>query len=169
MPIFVFKVVVSTLLAHGGCIGFYQGNIKLLTDDMQALRPTIFPTVPRLLNKIYDSIMAKAKGPFLLVLSDCILQWSITNSRRTIFPLKKHIQIDSFVFGSIIFYRPHLQSPKWRKICWNSPWNGSRWSWRKASSGIIPFGTRLSSSKFIRNLVEEFGLSFAVRLRSPDG
>ena len=34
-----------------------QGNTLAITEDMQALRPTIFPSVPRLLNKIYDKIM----------------------------------------------------------------------------------------------------------------
>jgi len=53
--------VCGTVLAHGAKIGFYQGDIKLLTDDMQALQPTIFPTVPRLLNRIYDTIQARAK------------------------------------------------------------------------------------------------------------
>jgi len=55
------QAVCGTVLAHGAKIGFYQGDIKLLTDDMQALQPTIFPTVPRLLNRIYDTIQARAK------------------------------------------------------------------------------------------------------------
>lgn len=55
------QAVCCTVLAHGARIGFYQGDIKLLTDDMQALRPTIFPTVPRLLNRIYDTIQTRAK------------------------------------------------------------------------------------------------------------
>jgi len=49
------------ILAVGGRIGFYQGDIKLLTSDMQALKPTLFPTVPRLLNRIHDTIRANVK------------------------------------------------------------------------------------------------------------
>jgi len=41
---------------HGGRIGFFQGDIRLLSDDMKALRPTIFPVVPRLLNRMYDKV-----------------------------------------------------------------------------------------------------------------
>lgn len=40
----------------GGCVGFYSGDIKRLNDDLLALRPTIMPAVPRLLNRVYDKI-----------------------------------------------------------------------------------------------------------------
>ena len=33
-----------------------QGNIKLLLDDIAQLRPTVFPSVPRVLNKLHDRI-----------------------------------------------------------------------------------------------------------------
>lgn len=46
----------SVVYCHGGRIGFYQGDIRLLSDDMKALRPTIFPVVPRLLNRMYDKV-----------------------------------------------------------------------------------------------------------------
>jgi len=53
------QAVVNTLFAFGGCVGFYQGDIKLLMDDMKTLRPTVFPVVPRLLNRIYDGVLSK--------------------------------------------------------------------------------------------------------------
>lgn len=40
----------------GGAVGFYSGDIKQLSGDLQALRPTIMPAVPRLLNRVYDKI-----------------------------------------------------------------------------------------------------------------
>jgi long-chain acyl-CoA synthetase len=39
-------------------IGYYQGNPLKLVDDCQQLRPAVFPSVPRLYNRIY----AKIKG-----------------------------------------------------------------------------------------------------------
>lgn len=48
-------------------MGFFQGDIKLLTDDMKTLKPTIFPVVPRLLNRIYD----KVREQLLAKLSEC--------------------------------------------------------------------------------------------------
>lgn len=45
----------------GGSIGFLSTIILKLSDDLKALKPTIFPSVPRLLNKIYDRIIAGVK------------------------------------------------------------------------------------------------------------
>nr|AKC01515.1 long-chain fatty acid CoA ligase 1 [Meretrix meretrix]AKE13176.1 long-chain fatty acid CoA ligase 1 [Meretrix meretrix] len=50
---------------HGAKIGFSSGDVKLLTDDLQALKPTVFPTVPRLLNRMYDKVIAGVKGSAL--------------------------------------------------------------------------------------------------------
>lgn len=46
----------SVVYCHGGRVGFFQGDIRLLSDDMKALCPTIFPVVPRLLNRMYDKV-----------------------------------------------------------------------------------------------------------------
>uniref|UniRef100_A0A8B9PLM9 Long-chain-fatty-acid--CoA ligase n=1 Tax=Apteryx owenii TaxID=8824 RepID=A0A8B9PLM9_APTOW len=54
------KVTESVVYCHGGRVGFFQGDIRLLSDDMKALRPTIFPVVPRLLNRMYDKIFSQA-------------------------------------------------------------------------------------------------------------
>ena len=40
----------------GARVGFYRGDVKLLIEDIQALKPTIFITVPRLLNRVYDKV-----------------------------------------------------------------------------------------------------------------
>jgi len=44
----------------GGAVGFYSGNLKTLTADMKALKPTILPAVPRFLNRLYDSCVTTA-------------------------------------------------------------------------------------------------------------
>ncbi|XP_048647860.1 long-chain-fatty-acid--CoA ligase 1 isoform X3 [Marmota marmota marmota] len=48
------------MLCHGAKIGFFQGDIRLLMDDLKVLQPTIFPVVPRLLNRMFDRIFAQA-------------------------------------------------------------------------------------------------------------
>ncbi|XP_069835883.1 long-chain-fatty-acid--CoA ligase 5 [Dendropsophus ebraccatus] len=66
------RVVQTVVFCSGAKVGFFQGDIRLLTDDMKTLRPTIFPTVPRLLNRIYDKIQSGAQTPtkkFLLDLA----------------------------------------------------------------------------------------------------
>uniref|UniRef100_A0A8C2GG56 Long-chain-fatty-acid--CoA ligase n=1 Tax=Cyprinus carpio TaxID=7962 RepID=A0A8C2GG56_CYPCA len=58
------RVVQSCLLVLIYVVGFFQGDIRLLSDDMKALQPTVFPVVPRLLNRIYDKVQSEAKTPF---------------------------------------------------------------------------------------------------------
>eukprot|EP00735_Rhodelphis_limneticus_P008670 TRINITY_DN2186_c0_g1::TRINITY_DN2186_c0_g1_i1::g.12866::m.12866 TRINITY_DN2186_c0_g1::TRINITY_DN2186_c0_g1_i1::g.12866 ORF type:complete len:815 (+),score=275.02,sp/Q8LPS1/LACS6_ARATH/43.33/5e-176,AMP-binding/PF00501.23/1.9e-90,AMP-binding_C/PF13193.1/0.024,DUF2946/PF11162.3/0.2 TRINITY_DN2186_c0_g1_i1:48-2492(+) len=54
------RAVVICMLGVGGSIGFFQGKTERIPDDLKALRPTIFPSVPRLLNRIYDKIVSGA-------------------------------------------------------------------------------------------------------------
>lgn len=43
-------------------VGFFSGNVLKLTEDMQILKPSFFPTVPRLFNRIYGKIQDGIKG-----------------------------------------------------------------------------------------------------------
>lgn len=54
------RVVECVMLCHGAKIGFFQGDIRLLMDDLKALQPTVFPVVPRLLNRMFDRIFGQA-------------------------------------------------------------------------------------------------------------
>ncbi|KAK6170877.1 hypothetical protein SNE40_019167 [Patella caerulea] len=47
---------------HGYHVGFYSGDIKNLFDDIKELKPTIFPTVPRLLTRLYDKVYSNCRG-----------------------------------------------------------------------------------------------------------
>lgn len=49
----------------GASVGFYQGDIRRLSDDMKALSPTVTPAVPRLLNRIHDKVQAEISGSCL--------------------------------------------------------------------------------------------------------
>ncbi|KAK8797427.1 hypothetical protein WA158_004635 [Blastocystis sp. Blastoise] len=57
----------TTFLAIGSHIGFYQGSPSLLTSDLRALRPTFFPSVPRLFGKIVDKIKSTANNSGIVV------------------------------------------------------------------------------------------------------
>ncbi|XP_069123934.1 long-chain-fatty-acid--CoA ligase 5-like isoform X1 [Argopecten irradians] len=46
------------LTMYGAKIGFFQGDVRMLMDDIKELRPTLFPSVPRLLNRFYDKVVA---------------------------------------------------------------------------------------------------------------
>uniref|UniRef100_A0A8C2ZQT3 Long-chain-fatty-acid--CoA ligase n=1 Tax=Cyclopterus lumpus TaxID=8103 RepID=A0A8C2ZQT3_CYCLU len=52
----------GVMLVHGARIGFFQGDIRLLSDDLNTLKPTVFPVVPRLLNRMYDKIFGQANS-----------------------------------------------------------------------------------------------------------
>ncbi|XP_024863184.1 long-chain-fatty-acid--CoA ligase 1-like isoform X2 [Kryptolebias marmoratus] len=54
------KTVQGVVLMQGGRIGFFQGDIRRLSDDLNVLQPTVFPVVPRLLNRMYDKIFGQA-------------------------------------------------------------------------------------------------------------
>uniref|UniRef100_A0A8C6RB32 Long-chain-fatty-acid--CoA ligase n=1 Tax=Nannospalax galili TaxID=1026970 RepID=A0A8C6RB32_NANGA len=57
----MFETIVEcVMLCHGAKIGFFQGDIRLLMEDLQVLQPTIFPVVPRLLNRMFDRIFGQA-------------------------------------------------------------------------------------------------------------
>lgn len=47
---------------YGARIGFYQGDTTKVVDDIKHLRPAIFASVPRLFNRITDSIFAKIRA-----------------------------------------------------------------------------------------------------------
>ncbi|GMT20857.1 hypothetical protein PFISCL1PPCAC_12153 [Pristionchus fissidentatus] len=55
------------MVHYGGAIGYYRGNILKLSEDLQTLKPTFFPVVPRLLNRIYDGVMAKVNASNVVV------------------------------------------------------------------------------------------------------
>uniref|UniRef100_A0A914ZN71 Long-chain-fatty-acid--CoA ligase n=1 Tax=Parascaris univalens TaxID=6257 RepID=A0A914ZN71_PARUN len=45
-------------------VGYYGGNIKTVVDDIKELKPTVLPLVPRVLNRIYDKVMAEVNKCF---------------------------------------------------------------------------------------------------------
>jgi long-chain acyl-CoA synthetase len=46
-------------VVYGMKVGFYSGNVLKLTSDLEILKPTFLPAVPRLLNSIYGKIKDK--------------------------------------------------------------------------------------------------------------
>ena len=59
----IFERVTYMMVTYlGGGMGFFRGDVLQLLDDIQELRPTYFPSVPRLWNRIYDKIMAQVES-----------------------------------------------------------------------------------------------------------
>jgi long-chain acyl-CoA synthetase len=52
------RIVLALITNKSGRVGFYQGDTLKLMDDLAELKPTVFASVPRLYNRIYDKINA---------------------------------------------------------------------------------------------------------------
>jgi len=58
LPHIFERLVQFGVILGGAAIGFYQGDTLKIVEDLQALRPTFFPSVPRLLNRVHDRLLA---------------------------------------------------------------------------------------------------------------
>ncbi|XP_003390218.1 PREDICTED: long-chain-fatty-acid--CoA ligase 5-like [Amphimedon queenslandica] len=56
------RCVQATMFMCGAQIGLYQGDVKTLVDDIQVLKPTLFISVPRLLNRVYDRVWSSVES-----------------------------------------------------------------------------------------------------------
>jgi long-chain acyl-CoA synthetase len=56
------RLITAAMWMCGAAVGFYQGDTLKIVEDLTAIRPTIFPSVPRLYNRIYDRITGKANA-----------------------------------------------------------------------------------------------------------
>lgn len=75
-----FEQSMSVHLITSGCaIGYYHGDPLKLIEDCQALRPTVFATVPRVYNKIHAAI--KARMDEATGCKRLLLDWAF-NSKR---------------------------------------------------------------------------------------
>lgn len=84
----------------GAAIGFSSGNIRNLTEDLKALKPTIMPAVPRLLNRVYDKLMSDlSSSPLRKFLYKTALKAKESELNRQI--IRKNSLWDKFVFRKI--------------------------------------------------------------------
>ena len=51
------------MIALGASIGFFSGDPLRLLEDAQILKPNYFPSVPRVLNRIYQAAMVAGDIP----------------------------------------------------------------------------------------------------------
>ncbi|KAL3499226.1 hypothetical protein ACH5RR_038319 [Cinchona calisaya] len=60
------RVIEECFIKHGASIGFWRGDVKLLVEDMGALKPTIFCAVPRVLDRIHSVFQEKISAGSLM-------------------------------------------------------------------------------------------------------
>ncbi|KAM7541813.1 hypothetical protein Aperf_G00000011882 [Anoplocephala perfoliata] len=97
---FLFDSDQMYLVYIGARIGFYSGNIANLNDDMRALRPTIFLSVPRMLCRIFDTVSQEAaQSPLKKFFLDCAIKEKCRQVDKQIF--KTNSIWDTLVFSKI--------------------------------------------------------------------
>ncbi|KAF4708183.1 hypothetical protein FOZ63_023587, partial [Perkinsus olseni] len=97
----IMERLVSISLVHlGVAIGFYQGDPLKIMEDVAALRPTLFVSVPRLLNRLHDKITvgARAAGGIKAYLFEQALA---SKKARLQEGVLKHALWDKLVFDKI--------------------------------------------------------------------
>uniref|UniRef100_A0A7N4P117 Arachidonate--CoA ligase n=1 Tax=Sarcophilus harrisii TaxID=9305 RepID=A0A7N4P117_SARHA len=92
------QLMLCVMLCHGAKIGFFQGDIRLLMDDLKMLQPTIFPVVPRLLNRMFDKIFGQANT----TMKRWILDFA---SKRKEAELRSGIIRNNSLWDKIIFHK----------------------------------------------------------------
>ncbi|XP_038610895.1 long-chain-fatty-acid--CoA ligase 1 isoform X2 [Tachyglossus aculeatus] len=92
------RLMQTAMLCHGAKIGFFQGDIRLLMDDLKALQPTIFPVVPRLLNRMFDKIFGQA--------NTTVKRWVLDfASKRKEAELRSGIIRNNSLWDKLIFHK----------------------------------------------------------------
>ncbi|XWS40363.1 hypothetical protein CRYUN_Cryun18bG0134700 [Craigia yunnanensis] len=60
------QIMETYFIKSGSSIGFWQGDVRYLMEDIQELKPTIFCAVPRVYDRIYTGIINKIASGGLL-------------------------------------------------------------------------------------------------------
>ncbi|KAK9806148.1 hypothetical protein WJX72_003254 [[Myrmecia] bisecta] len=97
------RVVEEFALSVGASIGYWQGDVKKLTDDIAALKPTLFIAVPRVLDRVATGVQGKLKK------KNAVVQWlfnkavhSKLTSINTGVPIDKASPLyDKFLFNTV--------------------------------------------------------------------
>ena len=85
----------------GGEVGFWQGRVDKLGDDYRDFRPTLLTMVPRLLNKLYDTVQGEVRKKGILgrILFRLAIKGKMALIRRGDF--SQHTLWDTLVFNKV--------------------------------------------------------------------
>ncbi|HRI24093.1 MAG TPA: long-chain fatty acid--CoA ligase [Ferruginibacter sp.] len=71
----IFERMVSAIYIYSGISVYYAESLDTIAENLKEVRPTLFSTVPRLLEKTYEKIMAK--GAELTGIKKKLFYWSV--------------------------------------------------------------------------------------------
>lgn len=96
----VFERALHGIIIYAGArIGFYRGDTLKLLDDVGELQPTIFASVPRLFNRIYDKVMAGVKEAGGL--KEKLFRLAFQTKKNNLSSSVNHLLWDALVFAKI--------------------------------------------------------------------
>lgn len=104
----VYERTVNYILQYLGVSIYYAENMATIVDNIQEVKPHIMTTVPRLLEKVYDKIMAK--GRKLTGLKRQLFFWSVNLGLKYQFD-----QEDKLLYNLELKLANKLVFSKWRE------------------------------------------------------
>uniref|UniRef100_H2ZDV0 long-chain-fatty-acid--CoA ligase n=1 Tax=Ciona savignyi TaxID=51511 RepID=H2ZDV0_CIOSA len=109
------RLMVAQMFYVGARVGFFQGDIKLLLEDVGVLQPTVFAMVPRLINKIYDTVWAG-------VASSSVKKFLLEQALKSkMAKLKRGIVTKNTFWDKLVFKLVFTRLTKCTKILINTP------------------------------------------------
>ena len=104
----IFERMVSFIYISSGISIYYAESLDTIAENLKEVKPTLFATVPRLLEKIYEKIMAK--GAELTGMKKKLFYWSVAlaNEYDNIKPQSLWYKLQLALANKLIF-------SKWRE------------------------------------------------------
>jgi len=104
----IFERTINYYMQSIGMSIYYAENIGTIAENLKEVKPHLFITVPRVLEKMFDKIVEKGKE--LKGIKKILFFWSINIAKKYKFPGKNSLffEIIRKIFDKLIFY-------KWRE------------------------------------------------------
>ncbi|XP_027162899.1 long chain acyl-CoA synthetase 4-like [Coffea eugenioides] len=138
------RVIEELLIFRGAAIGFWHKDVKQLVDDIRELRPTVFCSVPRVLDRIYSGLVEKLSSAGLL--------------KYTLFNIAYSYKLRNMGKG----YKHVDAAPRFDKIIFNKVKEGLGGNLRLILSGAAPLSSSVET--FLRvvtcaHVLQGYGLT----------
>lgn len=104
----IFERMVTYLYFYAGVSVYYAEGMETISDNLREVKPGIFTTVPRLLEKVYEKIMAK--GLDLKGIKRALFFWAVNTAKQ--FELNKN---QGLWYNAQLALANKLVFSKWRE------------------------------------------------------
>uniref|UniRef100_A0A0E0MGC7 Long-chain-fatty-acid--CoA ligase n=1 Tax=Oryza punctata TaxID=4537 RepID=A0A0E0MGC7_ORYPU len=152
------QVIGNYCISKGASIGFWQGDIRYLMEDVQVMKPTVFCGVPRVYDRIYTGINQKIQSGGMIAKS--LFQYAYNYSR-----IIKYVTLSSLIskLGNLRKgLKQHEASPFFDKIVFSKIKEGLGGRIRLLLSGAAPLPRHVEEFMRVTScsvLVQGYGLT----------